>query len=121
MKERGGVSRPDKQSSRHTDQSVLTVLYGRMNRRRWVDWEHDCIDQLIGGWFVRWKEMVVYFVWEEDDNEQPPERGEEQRRWKCDVGNVASGRGNNMVFRVTSLDIQDHATRVLEITLVLLY
>jgi hypothetical protein len=34
----------------------------------------------------------------------------EQSRWKCDVVNVGSGRGNNMVFRVTSPDMQDHTT-----------
>jgi hypothetical protein len=92
---------------------------GTKHPKGWVHCGHDhCIDQLIGGWFVRWKEMVVYFVWKENDNQQRPERGEEQRRWKCDVGNVGSECGNNMVFRVTSPEFK--TTLVLEITLLVL-
>jgi hypothetical protein len=47
------------------------------------DCGHDCIHVLIGGGFVRWKEMVVYFVWEENGNQKRRKRrADENVMWE---------------------------------------
>jgi hypothetical protein len=62
--------------------------------------------------------MVVYLVWEENNNQQRPERRAEQGRWKCNMGKEGNRRGDHKIFRVPFNRIYK-TTLVLEITQVL--